>query len=151
MLENRINPLKAKSTTSGFVVQKAPGPSLRPRAALGDLTKAVNTVNQVKNEQPDEKIKKPAMGIAPRKPLQSTKYFCLPILFYLLLSMSCLYAVSLRKLFQLQPPKLWCAQTRLNLRLTPVSSFPLKILILIGITHSWFLIMPKISTLTYVN
>jgi hypothetical protein len=78
MLENRNNPLKAKSTTVGFVVQKAPGPSLRPRAALGDLTKATVN-NQVKNEQPDEKIKKPAMGIAPRKPLQSTKYICLPI------------------------------------------------------------------------
>ncbi|EFX70326.1 G2/mitotic-specific cyclin B, copy B-like protein [Daphnia pulex] len=73
MLENRNNTLKAKSTTSGFVVQKAQGPSLRPRAILGDLTKATAvSVNQVKNEQPDEKIKKPAMGIAPRKPLQST-------------------------------------------------------------------------------
>ncbi len=78
MLENRNNTLKAKSTTSGFVVQKAQGPSLRPRAILGDLTKATAvSVNQVKNEQPDEKIKKPAMGIAPRKPLQSTKYVCM--------------------------------------------------------------------------
>ena len=66
MLENR-NTLKAKSTTSGLVVQKAQGPALRPRAVLGDIK-----VNQVRNEQPDEKTKKPAMGIAARKPLQST-------------------------------------------------------------------------------
>lgn len=73
MLENRNNTLKAKSTTSGLVVQKAQGPSLRPRAILGDLTKATAvTVNQVKNEQPEDKIKKPTMGIAAKKPLQST-------------------------------------------------------------------------------
>lgn len=72
MLENR-NTLKTKSTI-GPVAQKAQGPSLRPRAILGDLTKAKEvSSNQVKNEHPEEKIKKPAMGIAARKPLQSTK------------------------------------------------------------------------------
>nr|SVE75587.1 EOG090X013U [Daphnia hispanica] len=72
MLENR-NILKTTKSTTGVVAQKVQGPSLRPRAILGDLTKATAvSTNQVKNELPEEKIKKPAMGIASRKPLQST-------------------------------------------------------------------------------
>lgn len=72
MLENRNNTLKTKTTT-GVAAQKVQGPSLRPRAILGDLTKATAvTSNQVRNEQPEEKIKKPALGVAARKPLQST-------------------------------------------------------------------------------
>lgn len=74
MLENR-NIVKTTKSTTSVVAQKVQGPSLRPRAILGDLTKATAvSINQAKNEQPDEKIKKPAMGIAARKPLQSTKY-----------------------------------------------------------------------------
>nr|SVE79951.1 EOG090X013U [Daphnia magna] len=65
--------MKLTKSTVGVVAQKVQGPSLRPRAVLGDLTKAnAVSTNQVKNEQPEEKIKKPAMGIASRKPLQST-------------------------------------------------------------------------------
>nr|SVE89714.1 EOG090X013U [Daphnia sinensis] len=72
MLENR-NTMKTTKSTVGVVAQKVQGPSLRPRAVLGDLTKATAvSTNQVKNEQPEEKMKKPAMGIASRKPLQST-------------------------------------------------------------------------------
>nr|SVE73388.1 EOG090X013U [Daphnia atkinsoni] len=72
MLENR-NIVKTTKSTTSVVAQKVQGPSLRSRAILGDLTKATAvSTNQAKNEQPDEKIKKPAMGIAARKPLQST-------------------------------------------------------------------------------
>ncbi|XP_059351894.1 LOW QUALITY PROTEIN: G patch domain-containing protein 1-like [Daphnia carinata] len=72
MLENR-NMMKTTKSTVGVVAQKVQGPSLRPRAVLGDLTKATAvSTNQVKNEQAEEKMKKPAMGIASRKPLQST-------------------------------------------------------------------------------
>nr|SVE77435.1 EOG090X013U [Daphnia lumholtzi] len=72
MLENR-NVMKTTKSTVGVVAQKVQGPSLRPRAVLSDLTKATAvSFNQVKNEQPEEKMKKPAMGISSRKPLQST-------------------------------------------------------------------------------
>ena len=58
-----------------MAAQKVQGPSLRPRAALGELTNAsAVSSHQVKKEQPEEKIKKPAMGVVARKPLQSTKY-----------------------------------------------------------------------------
>ena len=73
-MENRNNTLKTRITT-GVAAQKVQGPSLRPRAALGELTNAsAVSSHQVKKEQPEEKIKKPAMGVVARKPLQSTKY-----------------------------------------------------------------------------
>ena len=71
-MENRTNTLKAKTVTTGVVAQKPQGPSLRPRAVLGDLTKttAVNT-NQIRNEQAGkEELKKPALGAAVKKTLQ---------------------------------------------------------------------------------
>lgn len=72
MLENRTNTLKAKTVTTGVVAQKPQGPSLRPRAVLGDLTKTTAvTSNQIKNEQTGkEELKKSALGAIVKKTLQ---------------------------------------------------------------------------------
>jgi len=73
MLENRTNTLKAKAAATGVVAQKMQGPSLRPRAVLGDLTKtAAVASNQIKNDNVGkEELKKPTMGVAVKKTLQS--------------------------------------------------------------------------------
>lgn len=73
MLENRTNTLKAKTVATGVAAQKMQGPSLRPRAVLGDLTKTTAVAsNQIKNENVGkEELKKPAMGVTVKKTLQS--------------------------------------------------------------------------------
>ena len=73
-MENRNSTLKTKITT-GVAAQKVQGPTLRPRAALGELTNAAAvSSHKVKSEHPEEKIEKPAIGVVARKPLHSTKY-----------------------------------------------------------------------------
>ena len=72
-MEPRGNVLKTR-TVGGLVNQKLQGPSLRPRAVLGDLTKVnASSSNQVKNENlGEEKMKKAVLGNPIiRKPLQN--------------------------------------------------------------------------------
>lgn len=73
IMEPRGNVLKTR-TVGGLVNQKLQGPSLRPRAVLGDLTKVnASSSNQVKNENlGEEKMKKAVLGNPIiRKPLQN--------------------------------------------------------------------------------
>lgn len=61
-------------TVGGLVNQKLQGPSLRPRAVLGDLTKVnASASNQARSENlGDDKLKKTVLGNPIiRKPLQN--------------------------------------------------------------------------------
>lgn len=74
LMENRNQVVKStKMATTTSIAQKVQGPSLRPRAVLGDLTKvAAVSSNQARTEQAEDKLKKPVMGVAAKKPLQNT-------------------------------------------------------------------------------
>jgi len=64
--ENRVGPLKAKTNTTNAV---APKPALRPRAALGDLTKKTAVSSNQVQPSDDKLIKKP--GAAPKQTQQT--------------------------------------------------------------------------------
>jgi len=79
IMEPRGNTLKSR-TVGGQVNQKLQGPSLRPRAVLGDLTKVnASSSNQVKGDNlGDEKLKKAVLGNPIiRKPLQNVTSYVL--------------------------------------------------------------------------
>jgi len=79
IMEPRGNTLKSR-TVGGQVNQKLQGPSLRPRAVLGDLTKVnASSSNQVKGDNSgDEKLKKAVLGNPIiRKPLQNVTSYVL--------------------------------------------------------------------------
>jgi cyclin B len=72
--ENRVGPLKAKTNTTNAVAQK---PALRPRAALGDLTKKTAVSSNQVQPSDDKLIKKP--GAAPKQTQQTNTLKKAPI------------------------------------------------------------------------